>query len=104
MHAVCRALALVCLTAALALPANAEDRDGFPAAVPLPTREEPTLAQKTGDVLFSRPLSAVRLVVGVVALPIALPVAALLGDAGWALDVCLTQPYEYLVERPIGRL
>ena len=24
--------------------------------------------------------------------------------AGWALDVCVVQPYDYLVERPLGRL
>lgn len=98
-----RGLAALVLLAALAQPAFAQDPNEIPPP-PLPTREEPGLAQKTGDLLLSRPLSAVRLVAGVVALPIAWPVAALLGDGGWALDVCLVEPYEYLVERPLGRL
>ncbi len=88
----------------LPLPAFSEDPYDLPPARPLPTREEPTFAQKSGDLLLSRPISAVRLVAGVVMLPIAWPVAALLGDADWALDVCVRDPYEYLVERPLGRL
>ncbi len=69
-----------------------------------PRREEPTVLQITGDLLFSRPVSAVHLVVGVVFLPLALPAGIVFGDAGWALDICLWEPAEYLFERPIGEI
>jgi hypothetical protein len=71
---------------------------------PLPTSEEPTNLQRAGDLLFLRPLLAVRLVVGVAMLPLAWPTAALLGDSEWALDVCVSDPAERLFRRPIGRL
>lgn len=92
------------LTLALGVSVSAETPSGMPAPPPLPTREEPTFVQKTGDVLFLRPLLAVRLVFGVVALPLAWPTAALLGDSDWALEVCIREPGRRLFVKPIGRL
>jgi hypothetical protein len=94
----------VSLLLAVASPVLAADPADIPPAPPLPVREEPTLIQKTGDVLFVRPLLAVRFVVNVAAFPVAWPVAAVLGDPGWAVDACLVAPTERLFERPLGRL
>lgn len=89
----------------LASASVAEDRiDEEQPPKPIPTRAEPTVAQTVGDVLFSRPIHAVRLITGVVMLPLALPVAAILGDASWAIGVCVTEPAEDLFQRPLGRL
>ena len=92
------------LTLALSAVVSAEPPSQMRPPAPLPTREEPTALQKTGDVILLRPLLAVRLVFGVAALPLAWPTAALLGDASWALDVCVREPGHRLFGRPLGRL
>jgi hypothetical protein len=97
------ALMLV-LVLALSACVTAETPSGMPAPPPLPTQEEPTVLQMTGDVVLLRPLLAVRLAFGVVALPLAWPTAALLGDAGWAWEACVREPAHRLFARPIGRL
>ena len=65
------------------------------------TARETSVLQQTGDVLIGRPVAFVRLVTGVVLLPITFPVSAVLGDPGWAWDVCVEDPYRALV-RPIS--
>ena len=60
------------------------------------------LLNQAGDLVVGRPVALVRLVAGVVALPVALPVGALLLDAGWALDVCVVEPFEDLTRWPLG--
>ena len=91
-------LVLAAPTAADEPPANMR------APAPVPTREAPTVAQKIGDVAFARPVSAVRLAVGVVAFPLTFVVGAVLGDPGWAFDVCVRDPARDLFQRPLGRL
>jgi len=92
------------LTLALGVSVSAETPSGMPEPLPLPTREEPTVLQKAGDVVILRPLLFVRLVVGVAALPLAWPTAALLGDSDWALEACVREPAHRLFARPIGQL
>ena len=92
------------LTLALSGVVSAEPPSEMRPPAPLPTREEPTVLQQTGDVLFLRPLLAVRLVVSVVTLPLAWPTAALLGDSDWAIEVCVREPVDRLFGRRIGRL
>jgi hypothetical protein len=74
------------------------------APTPPATSEEPTGLQKVGDAFFLRPALAVRLVFGIVMLPIAWPTAALLGDSDWAFEACFHEPLDRLIHRPIGRL
>jgi len=64
----------------------------------------PSRARVAGDILFARPVRAVRLVMGLIVLPIAWPTAELLGDADWAVDVCVRDPLSDLVDRPLGDL
>ena len=92
------------LMLALSAVASAEPPSEMRPPAPLPTREEPTVLQKTGDVILLRPLLAVRLAFGVAALPLAWPTAALLGDSDWALEICVREPVHRLVARPIGKL
>jgi hypothetical protein len=92
------------LTLALSAVVSAEPPSEMRPPAPLPTREEPTALQKTGDVILLRPFLAVRLGFGVAALPLAWPTAALLGDSDWALEVCLREPVHRLFGRPIGQL
>jgi hypothetical protein len=54
------------------------------------------------DVLFWRPIYAVQLVGGVVALPIALPLSALVGSWRDSIDICVTDPAKMLA-RPLGQ-
>jgi hypothetical protein len=97
------ALLFALLLAIVAGPATAQSPDETPRP-PLPISDEPTVLQKTGDVLFVRPLLAARFVVGVVSFAFTWPVAAVLGDSDWAFDVCLTEPVDRLFKRPLGRL
>jgi len=99
-------LAAVTLALALATPAFAAEQapDDMRPPAPVPTREEPTALQKAGDVLLLRPLLAVRLLAGVVALPLAWPTAFVLGDPDWAVDACVREPADRLFGRPLGRL
>ena len=97
-------LALGTLLLVLASPAVAQEPEDMRPPAPIPTREEPTVAQKIRDVAFARPVSAVRLVVGVVTFPLTFVVGAVLGDPGWAFDVCVRDPARDLFQRPLGRL
>jgi hypothetical protein len=97
-----RTISIAVSIAMLAGPAIAQSPDETPP--PLPISDEPTPLQKTGDVLFVRPLLAVRFVVGVASFAVTWPVAAVLGDSGWAFDVCLAEPVDRLFKRPLGRL
>ncbi len=54
------------------------------------------------DATFSRPVQFVRLLAGVAALPVALPIAAVFADWRDALDFCVTGPYEMVFQRPLG--
>ena len=59
--------------------------------------------RKVWDVLFWRPLYVVQLVGGVAALPVALPLAELVGDWRDAVDICVTGPAEMAFGRPLGQ-
>lgn len=58
--------------------------------------------RQVGDAVFSRPFHFFRLVAGVAALPIALPIAAVFADWHDATDICITGPYWMTFERPLG--
>lgn len=58
--------------------------------------------RQAGDLVFARPFFLVQLVAGTALLPVALPVAAAFADWRDALDICVTGPWEMLVERPLG--
>lgn len=96
--------AALLLTLAFTAVASAEPPSDMRPPAPLPTREEPTVLQMTGDVVLLRPFLVVRLVFGVAALPLAWPTAALLGDSDWALEVCVRDPAHRLFGRSIGQL
>ena len=91
----CLLLCLALLLAPLASTAT-EIREPIP-----PPATEASWLQQSGDVLLGRPVAATRLIFGIAFFPVTLPVAALLGDAGWAVDVCITDPWDALV-RPIS--
>ncbi len=60
------------------------------------------VVRQAGDVVFSRPIHLVRLVAGVAALPVALPVAAVFADWRDAVDFCVTGPFWMVFQRPLG--
>ena len=60
------------------------------------------ILREMGDAAFSRPVHFVRLVAGVAALPVALPIAAVFADWRDAVDFCVTGPYEMVFQRPLG--
>jgi len=88
----------------LEAPVAAEEPANLRPPAPIPTREEPHAAHVIGDIAFSRPVSAVRLVAGVVLFPLSFVVGAVLGDPGWAVDACVVEPARDLFRRPLGRL
>jgi hypothetical protein len=59
--------------------------------------------RKVWDVLFWRPVYVVQLVGGVAALPVALPLAATIGDWRDGVDMCVTGPFAMAFERPLGQ-
>ena len=96
-------LAILLLVWVLALPSVGASAEHGTPPLPLPVREASPMHQ-VADVVLARPLSAVRLVVGAALLPLAWPVAAVLGDADWAVDVCIRDPANHLLHRPLGEL
>jgi hypothetical protein len=58
--------------------------------------------RRVGDAVFARPIFLVRLVAGIVAFPVALPIAAVFADWRDAVDVCVSGPYELVFRRPLG--
>jgi hypothetical protein len=67
------------------------------------TGQEEQALHEVGDAVFSRPVHVVRLIAGVAMLPVALPLAAVLGDWRDALDICVTGPFAMVFERPLDR-
>jgi hypothetical protein len=59
--------------------------------------------RKVWDVLFWRPIYVVQLVGGVVVLPLALPLAELVGDWRDGVDMCVTGPAQMAFARPLGQ-
>ena len=90
-----------CLVLLVLLAAANGSATEIPGPVPLP-QAEPTVFQQAGDLLLGRPVAAVRLVAGIAMLPITLPVALVLWDLEWALEVCIQGPLDALIGRPIG--
>jgi hypothetical protein len=60
--------------------------------------------RKPFDVVFQRPLELVLLGVGAVALIPAYPVGWLFGVGPEVVEICITQPYARVVDKPLGEL
>jgi len=78
---------------------SASGYDEFPAGVQ--SSQAGDRVREVWDVLFWRPIYVVQLVGGVVALPIALPLSALVGSWRDSIDICVTDPAKMLA-RPLG--
>jgi hypothetical protein len=76
----------------------AEMREATP-----PPATQPSVVHQAADLVIARPVALVRLVGGIAMLPLALPVGLLLQDVGWALDVCVLEPFSDLVRSPLSR-
>ncbi len=68
-----------------------------------PPATEPSLVHQAADLVIARPVALVRLVGGIAMLPVTLPVGLLLRDPGWALDVCIVEPFADLLRSPLSR-
>jgi hypothetical protein len=103
-------LSLVICSAGDPAMARAEDTEAVEvdAGVDWPAGTDADSAVESGvrkvwDILFWRPMYVVQLVGGVVALPVALPLAALVGDWRDSIDICVTGPTEMAFGRPLGQ-
>ncbi len=88
------ALALVIGLAAVA-PAGA---DSAP-----PERPAPGLHEKVVDALLVRPIGlSLTAVISAAVFVFAYPASLVLGDSDWVIDICIDEPIEQYIKRPLG--
>jgi hypothetical protein len=85
------------LAFASAPPAKAEEARGQPGG--------PGIHEKLVDAVFVRPVGfvATAAVSGAFFL-VAYPVSLVLGDSEWVVDVCIREPIDHYIKRPLGEL
>ena len=85
------------------MPAGARDQAQPSPAERADQADSMRVVRKAWDLVFWRPVFFAQLIVGTAALPIALPITALVGDWRDTLDACVTGPFELTFQRPLGQ-